>query len=139
MATTDHTEPKGAFATAFWAVLLFLAAPLIALIFFKGVGQINDDLEAKRAAGRKEKLAELREANRMKLHETAWVDKAKGIVQLPIDEAMKLTLVELQNKVPKPSNVKPQPVPPPAATPAPSQSAASPSPGPATAGVPLKS
>ena len=108
MALTDSTRPRGGIASAFWMVLLLLAAPLIALIFFKGLGRPVENVEDKRATARREKLAALRESDRAKLDATAWVDEAKGVVQIPVKEAIQLTLVELQNKVPKASAVKVQ-------------------------------
>lgn len=44
---------------------------------------------------RKAYLAELRGKQQQQATSYAWVDKAKGIVQLPIDRAMELTLQDL--------------------------------------------
>jgi hypothetical protein len=127
MATRDITQPKGAFGTAFWTILLIVAAPLVALIVFKAVGQPREDYDLKRATLRKERLQALRETDRAQLSETAWVDQGKGIVRIPIEEAMQLTLVDLKNKPQRPSTVKAQPVQPaPAAGAAPAAPASSP-------------
>jgi hypothetical protein len=64
-------------------------------------------------------LADLNAANQKALSEYRWVDKAKGIVGLPIDRAMDLVLTELQSDKPHPGG-------PIAATPAPSAPAAQP-------------
>jgi hypothetical protein len=54
-------------------------------------------LGAGRAAERKKALVELRGQEHQQLTEIGWQDKAKGIVRLPIETAMKLTLERMQN------------------------------------------
>jgi len=54
-------------------------------------------LGAERAAERAKALAELRAANTEALNNVGWVDATKGIVRLPIAEAMKLTEQAWQN------------------------------------------
>ena len=65
--------------------------------------------------------------NAQKLQEYAWVDKAKGTVQIPIERAMELTIAELNSKKPTPAG--------PIATPAPSRASPKPSPSPAAASI----
>ena len=72
-----------------------------------------------RVALRKKALADLRAAEASELGTYGWVDPAKGIVRLPIAEAMKLTLREWQNPASARSNLiarvqKATAVPPPA-------------------------
>ena len=72
-----------------------------------------------RVALRKKALAELRAAEASELASYGWVDQAKGIVRLPIVEAMKLALREWQNPAATRSNLiarveKATSVPPPA-------------------------
>jgi hypothetical protein len=50
-----------------------------------------------RVAARKKALAELRAAEASELTTYGWVDQGKGVVRLPIAEAIKLTLREWQN------------------------------------------
>jgi hypothetical protein len=50
-----------------------------------------------RAAVRKKALADLRAAEASELDSYGWVDQAKGVVRLPISEAMQLTLRGSQN------------------------------------------
>jgi hypothetical protein len=50
-----------------------------------------------RVALRKKALADLRAAEATELESYGWVDQAKGVVRLPIREAMKLALREWQN------------------------------------------
>ena len=58
-----------------------------------------------RVAVRKKALAELRAAEAEGLNTYGWVDQAKGVVRLPIAEAMKLTLREWQNPAAARSNL----------------------------------
>ena len=72
-----------------------------------------------RVALRKKALADLRAAEASELGTYGWVDPAKGIVRLPIGEAMKLALREWQNPASARSNLiarvqKATAVPPPA-------------------------
>ncbi len=50
-----------------------------------------------RVALRKKALAELRAAEASELGSYGWVDEAKGVVRLPIEQAMRLTLRDWQN------------------------------------------
>ena len=50
-----------------------------------------------RVALRKKALADLRAAEASELGSYGWIDPAKGVVRLPIAEAMKLALREWQN------------------------------------------
>lgn len=72
-----------------------------------------------RVALRKKALAELRAAEASELDTFGWVDQGKGVVRLPIAEAMKLTLRDWQNPAAARSNLiarveKATAVPPPA-------------------------
>ena len=51
----------------------------------------------KRADERRKALAELRQANSEALNQYGWADQAKGIVRLPVDQAMALMVQEWQN------------------------------------------
>ena len=84
----------------------------------------GNDYEQKRATARAEKLKALREE--AKPHSRyAWVDKTKGIVRIPIERAMQLTVAELARKKPVPANpIAPDVPPAPAAAPAASPPAA---------------
>jgi hypothetical protein len=72
-----------------------------------------------RVALRKKALADLRATEATELESYGWVDQAKGVVRLPIAEAMKLALRDWQNPVAARSNLvarveKATAVPPPA-------------------------
>jgi hypothetical protein len=62
-------------------------------------------------------LADLNGENEKILSRYHWVDKAKGIVGIPIDRAMNLVLTELQANRPHPAGPITVPVPSPAASP----------------------
>ena len=71
-----------------------IAAGLVwAMIHYTRPAPLTGD----RAALRRKNLAELRALNAEALANYAWVDQAKGIVRLPIEQAMKLTVAEWQN------------------------------------------
>ena len=58
-----------------------------------------------RVAVRKKALADLRAAEASELESYGWVDQAKGVVRLPIAEAMKLALRDWQNPAAARSNL----------------------------------
>jgi hypothetical protein len=58
-----------------------------------------------RAAVRKKALAELRAAEATELGSYGWVDQAKGVVRLPIEDAMRLTLRAWQDPAAARSNL----------------------------------
>jgi len=88
----------------FW---IFITA-LIGLTLFIGInnylrGDTSSDLypeDAARNEVRVKNLADLKTENEAKLHSYAWVDRAKGKIQIPIEEAMKLVLAEIGGKKP---------------------------------------
>ena len=58
-----------------------------------------------RVALRKKALADLRAAEASELENYGWVDQAKGVVRLPIAEAMQLALRDWQNPAAARSNL----------------------------------
>jgi len=79
-----------------------VAAVLVCLIFAALVWKMRQyttpaPLGAERAAERAKALAELRAAEANALDTVGWVDQAKGVVRLPIAEAMKLAERKWQN------------------------------------------
>jgi hypothetical protein len=120
-------QPRSLFSTWIGVVLLFAFFGLLALIVI-GASPRGNTYEEKRAKARTEKLQAVREETTKALTTYAWVNKSKGVVRIPINDAMKLTVAELAQKTPAPAN--------PIATPAASPSAqgtapATPSPAPA--------
>ena len=128
-ATTNHADSAGQKKPVFW---IFVAA-LIGLGLFFGInslflGKTDSTLNPEdpaRDAERVKNLADLKAENEIKLNTYAWVDQAKGSVQIPITEAMKLVLADLNAKKPAPAypvlDATGKPLP--ATTPAPSASA----------------
>ena len=98
-------------------VLLFLFFGVFVLVFI-GLSPRGNNYEAKRAEQRLETLKKVQAEANTELHSYAWVDKNKGVVRIPIDRAMELTVTALAQKAPAPAN--------PIETPAP---AGQPSPG----------
>jgi hypothetical protein len=104
-----------AYLTAIVGALLIVAALVWALHHYTQPPPLGED----RVATRKKALAELRQAEASELSSYGWVDQSKGVVRLPIAEAMKLALREWQNPVAARSNLnarveKATAVPPPA-------------------------
>ncbi|MFA7232954.1 MAG: hypothetical protein WC076_02465 [Terrimicrobiaceae bacterium] len=80
------------FALAMVLLLLFLGANIWLTGWRAGDA---DPEEVERAEFRAKTLAELQAGNDKKLGSYAWIDRAKGTVQIPIAEAMKLVLPEI--------------------------------------------
>ena len=102
---------------------------MIAFAFVKASPRGND-YEKKRAKARAEKLDAAQKENLAALTTYSWGDKAKGLVRIPVEQAMKLTLVQLSDS--KPAAAGPIAVA--AASPAPETS-----PGPSAAASPAAS
>ncbi|MEY2490983.1 MAG: hypothetical protein QOC70_2925 [Verrucomicrobiota bacterium] len=113
------------FSTWVGVVLLFAFFGLLTLVVI-GASPRGTSYEKKRAKARVEKLQAVRDETTKALTTYAWVDKNKGVVRIPITDAMKLTVAELAQKSPAPAN----PIAPPAASP-PAPGTASPAPSPA--------
>jgi hypothetical protein len=62
-------------------------------------------IDAKRIAERAKALAELRQAEAVALSTAEWIDQAKGLVRLPITNAMEMVLKEWQNPAAAKSNL----------------------------------
>src|SRR3954447_12486957 len=58
----------------------------------------GNDIETRRAEARKAARVELQKNHEQQMQTTGWIDKSKGIAHVPIADAMKLALVELQAK-----------------------------------------
>ena len=127
-ATTHHENSARQKKPVFW---IFVAA-VIGLGLFFGMnslflGKSNSTLDPEdpaRDAERVKNLADLKAENEIKLNTYAWVDQAKGSVQIPIAEAMTLVIADLNAKKPAPaypvldSTGKPLPASTPASSPA---------------------
>lgn len=81
-------------------ILLFLFLGVNAWLTRWSAGNAEPE-EIQRAEFRTQTLADLRTEESQKLDTYAWVDRAKGTVQIPITEAMKLVLQEINNSRPR--------------------------------------
>ena len=99
-------------------VMILLFVGLVALLVIQR-GHVQTYDEARKEQ-RLKNLAELNAENEKILTQYHWVDKAKGVVGIPIDRAMNLVLTELQSV--QPHAAGPITTPPPAASPSPGAS-----------------
>jgi len=95
-------QPHSAFGTWVGVVLLFAVFGLFVWVVM-GLMTRGDHYEQKRADVRMEKLKTASDEANTALHSYGWVDKAKGIAHVPIQRAMELTIVELEQKKPAPA------------------------------------
>src|ERR1700730_18575057 len=95
-------QSRAPLSTWFGIVLLFA---LFGVIILAVVGPTprGADFEQKRANAREEKLKTLRQADAKELTTYGWIDKNKGVVRLPIERAMELTVSELSSNRPIPA------------------------------------
>ncbi len=101
-----NSEPAGGrtgFAYAFGILgsLLIVAALVWAMQRYTQPPPLGED----RVAVRKKALADLRAAEASELENYGWVDQSKGVVRLPIAEAMELALRDWQNPAAARSNL----------------------------------
>jgi hypothetical protein len=95
----QHHQPRGIFSTWLGMVLLFALFALIAFVVVKASPRGND-YEKKRAEVRAKKLEDARKEYLPAMTSYAWADKAKGVVRIPIEHAMQLTLAQLADSKP---------------------------------------
>jgi len=95
-------QSRAPLSTWFGIVLLFALFGVIVLAVV-GPTPRGADFEQKRANGREEKLKTLRQADAKELTTYGWIDKNKGVVRVPIERAMELTVAELSSKRPIPA------------------------------------
>lgn len=107
-------KTRMAYALAILGAFLIVAALVWAMRHYTQPAPLN----ANRAAERAKALAEIRAAEADALNNVGWIDPAKGLVRLPIAEAMKLVERDWQNPAAARSNLiarvdKANPPPPP--------------------------
>ena len=132
MANTESireiAHSRAPLSTWFGIVLLFALFGIIVLAII-GPMPRGSDYEETRAKKRMEQLKTVREDADKALNTYAWIDKNKGVVQIPISRAMELTVADLAKQKPAPAGPIATPQ---AQSPAPATSAApaaSPKPG----------
>jgi hypothetical protein len=100
----DHpaTERTGlAYLFGILGSLLIVAALVWAMQRYTQPPPLGED----RVAQRRKALADLRAAEATELESYGWVDQSKGVVRLPITEAMKLALRDWQTPAAARSNL----------------------------------
>ena len=100
------SQPVGERTTLAYAIgilgsFLIVAALVWAMRHYTQPPPLGED----RIALRKKALAELRATETEELNSYGWLDQSKGIVRLPIAEAMKLALRDWQNPAAGRSNL----------------------------------
>ena len=90
-----------AYLTGILGSLLIVAALVWAMQRYTQPPPLGED----RIALSKKALADLRATEASELESYGWVDQTKGVVRLPINEAMKLALREWQNPAAARSNL----------------------------------
>jgi hypothetical protein len=102
MSNQPTRERTGwAYALGILGSFLIVAALVWAMLHYTQPPPLGED----RIAVRKKALAELRAAEAEELNNYGWVDQGKGVVRLPIADAMKITLREWQNPAAARSNL----------------------------------
>jgi hypothetical protein len=135
MKAAAHSRPLWlVLAGGFLLLLLFV----IAVRLLTGLAPAPQE-DAARAAERTKAHQELEAENAKKLQNYAWVDKAKGTLQIPIERAMELAIVELNSKKPTAAGPIATPAPSPAASPAPAAPPTAPAPAAPSAAAPSAS
>ena len=108
METTS--QPKPLWPIVLGGVVLLLLFIIVTKLLTVVAPAANPE-DAERIAERTKAHEELVAEDKLKLENYGWTDKAKGAVQIPISEAMTLTMAELNQHPPAPAG----PINPPAA------------------------
>ena len=104
MHTDSHNAPKKSGAWFFILGIGLIALFLLATNLFRGGNATTTTPEdPARDEVRVKNLADLQAENAKKLNEYAWVDRAKGSVQIPVNQAMTLVLAKLNATKPAPA------------------------------------
>ena len=102
MSSQPARERTGlAYVVGILGSLLIVAALVWAMQRYTQPPPLGED----RVALRKKALADLRAAEASELENYGWLDQPKGVVRLPIAEAMKLALRDWQNPAAARSNL----------------------------------
>jgi len=76
-------------------VLMFLFVFILATVYLPSrVTDVNESIIKERLS----KLATVNAKQAEQVSSYAWVDKEKGIVRIPVEEAMKLTVIQLSKE-----------------------------------------
>lgn len=104
MQTVSQQAPK---KSGSWFLILGIVAIALFLLatnlFLGGKSATIDPEDPARDELRVKNLAELKADDEKKLNSYAWVDQAKGSVQIPVQQAMTLVIAKLNSNKPKPA------------------------------------
>jgi hypothetical protein len=100
-AQPPRDRANSAYVVGVLGAFLIVAALVWAMRHYTQPAPLGED----RVAIRKKALSELRAIEADELNSYAWLDQGKGVVRLPIAEAMKLTLHNWQNPAAARSNL----------------------------------
>ena len=104
MQTNSQHAPKKSGSWFFILGLVTIALFLLATnLFLGGKTATIDPEDPARDVERVKNLAELKADDEKKLNSYAWVDQAKGSVQIPVQQAITLVLNKLNSNKPKPA------------------------------------
>ena len=96
-------RPNG-FLSFLWGLLMIgVVVAFVAYRLSRADG--GSSVDGERAAKRVSVREQTEKADQEKLHSLAWVDKAKGVVHLPLSRAQELVAAELATKKKGPSTV----------------------------------
>lgn len=115
MASINPHRPASGFGTVFLGVTCLAAFATLTVAWVRHTAPAVDLVEQERGIARLEKREKLEKAWAAKLSEPVWIDKDKGVVQVPIEDAIRAVSADLKSKRVAKTEVK---VPAPAAIPA---------------------
>ena len=114
MASINSQRAPSSIVTFLVGIVCLAVFAMIIVLWTKMTAPKTDLVEAERGAARLQKRLELEKEWAGKLQTVAWINKEKGEVQVPIEEAMKAVALELKDKKVAKTEVKvPAPLPPP--------------------------
>ena len=114
MASINSQRAPSSIVTFLLGIGCLAVFAVIIVVWTKMTAPKTDLVEAERGAARLQKRQELEKEWTGKLQTVAWINKEKGEVQVPIEEAMKAVALELKDKKVAKTEVKvPAPLPPP--------------------------
>jgi hypothetical protein len=90
--------------TFFWGAALLLLAGLVTYLILSAASADFQTLDAKRVKDREKILADRLSDDQKMLHDKpSWFNKDKGLVRVPIERAMSMTVAELSQVQPHPA------------------------------------
>lgn len=93
--TVDDPRSAMTIIVGLIGAIWILAVVLLAQVLFYNVQRVED--ETKLYAARPRELADLQAQQLSRINETRWVDQAKGVVAIPIDQAIERYVTEMKS------------------------------------------